>query len=550
MAERRITPVAAVAAAMGAVAQPVVRHAPRRLLYALAAVTGFLSISQETLWIKVIGSANDNRPETFAHALGCFLLGLAFGALWGRGLQRRWRLGNLRFVAVMVALSGAVFYLSMPLGAAVLTRDDSLGRLVFFVATALTSAAMGGILPLLCEAAAAEGLDAGAATSRVLLANVLGSAAGPLVTGYVLLEVETLEHNILLVALAAFGLAQLLWFLAPERQRRLGMTAFALAALTALTVQPTLFRLFLEKVHFGSEGYEPGYQYVAQGRAGIVGVWPNGHEYGEGLYDGGFNLDPVSNTNLINRAFFVPALHRAPRRVLEIGLGTGSWARILADLPTLDSLTIVEIDPAYVDVMWHYPEIASVLSDPRVRLRFDDGRRWLARHPRAAFDVIVINGTWHWRSGATHILSAEFLRELKMHLNPDGVAYFNTTGSYDVLYTAAGAFRHVIRVSNFVAASDAPFDQTPAERRAAMLGIRGPDGKPRIRGDSASATLEQFLSAASEELAPQLRRANDLWNITDDNMATEFKANGAGSWWRALPARVWRPDRAWPTILF
>ncbi len=526
------------------------RAASHRLLYLVAGVTGFLSISQETLWIKVIGSANDNRPETFAHALGFFLLGLAFGALAGRRVQARLRLGNLRFVAVMVAVSGLVFYLAMPAGAALLTRSDDLGRQFLLVATALTSAAMGGVLPLLCEAVSAGGLAAGTATARVLLANVLGSAAGPLVTGYVLLEVETLQHNILFIALAALGVAQALWLLAPERHRRAGVTIFSLAALLALAAQPALFTRFLEKVHFGTDGYLPGYQYVAQGRAGIVGVWPGGREYGEGLYDGGFNLDPVSNTNLINRAFFVPALHRAPRRMLEIGLGTGSWARILADIPAVDALTIVEIDPAYVDVMWHYPDIASVLSDPRVRLHFDDGRRWLARHPERAFDMIVINGTWHWRSGATHILSSEFLRELRAHLASGGVVYFNTTGSFDVLYTAAGAFRHVIRVSNFVAASDAPFDQRADERRTAMLGIHGPDGAPRIRGDSAGVTLDRFLAAASEDLAPQLRRANDLWNITDDNMATEFKSNGAGTWWRSLPYRVWRPDRAWPTILF
>ncbi|MEK7240686.1 MAG: methyltransferase domain-containing protein [Gemmatimonadota bacterium] len=527
------------------------RNTPtRRLLYLLAGATGFLSISQETLWIKVIGSANDNRPETFAHALGFFLLGLAFGAIGGRALQDRLRLGNLRYVAVLVALSGFVFYWAMPVGAAVLTRDAALGRYVLYTATALTAAAMGGILPLLCEAAAASGLSAGAATARVLLANVLGAAAAPLVTGYVMLEVETLEHNILFVALAAAGLAQALWLTAPERRRRAGVTVFALGALLVLAAHKPLFDMFLPKIHFGTDGYQPGYQYLAQGRAGIVGVWPTGTEYGEGLYDGAFNLDPETNTNLINRAFFVPALHRAPRRVLEIGLGTGSWARIIADVPDVDSLTIVELDPAYVDVMWHFPDIASVLDDPRVRLHFDDGRRWLARHPHRRFDMIVINGTWHWRSGATHILSAEFLRELKAHLAPGGVAYFNTTGSLDVPYTAAGVWRHVIRVSNFVAASDAPFDLTPEERRAAMLRIAGPDGVARIRGEHAERTLQAFLEAASDEMAPELRRANDLWNITDDNMATEFKANGAGRWWRALPARVWRPDRAWPTILF
>jgi hypothetical protein len=108
----------------------------------------------------------------------------------------------------------------------------------------------------------------------------------------------------------------------------------------------------------------------------------------------------------------------------------------------------------------------------------------------------------------------------------------------------------VMRVSNFAAASDATLDRSREGRRAAFLSVLGPDGAPRLRGPEAEPTIEAMLDEASGELAPALRRANDLWNITDDNMAPEFKAAGAGTWWRALPRRTWRPDRAWPTILF
>ncbi len=520
-----------------------------RQLALFAAAAGFVAASDQLLWSRVIASANDNRPETQAHALGVFLLGLAMGSFLARPLQARLAMGTLRLAGLLMAVSGAVFFVAMPVGAAAVARDAAAGRMVLLAGAALTAVALGAVLPLLCAVAAALAPPSNTAWARIVLAHLLGAASAPLLTGYVLLDLETLEHAVLVITVAALALAQACWLVAAERPRRAGVTVLALGALLALCTQERLFAPFLTRIHFGPDARDATYQYLAQGRDGIVGAMRDGREYADGVYDGAFSLDAIGNAGQIGRAYFVPAL-RHPRRVLLIGLGTGAWARIIADTRGVDSLTIIEANPATVDLLWRYPDIAGVLDEPRVRLHFGDARRWLASHRERHFDVIVMNGPWHWRAGATHLLSAEFLGELRAHVDPGGVAYFNTTGSLDVLYTAAGVWRHVIRVSNFAAASDAPLTATREERRAALLTVTGPDSAPRIRGAHAAEALDAILDAASGELAPALRRANDLWNITDDNMASEFKTNGAGIWWRALPARLWRPDRAWPTILF
>lgn len=521
-----------------------------RALEAVAVAAGALTAAQAMLWSRVIGSANSSRPETFTHALSVVLAGLAAGLLAGIPLKERLAIGTLRFGATLVALSGALFYVAMPAGAAVLLQAAAPGRAAFFAGAALAAGAMGAWVPTLCEAVAELVQSRPAAIARATAALLLGTAAGVLVTGYLLLDVESLEHTILFVALSALGLAEALWLAAPERHRRAGVTVFALVALVALVGHGQLFQGFLERVHFGPGSRETQYAMVVHGRAGIVGVTPDARAYGDGLYRGAYSLDADANPTLVGRAFLVPALHRTPRRILQIGLGSGAWTRILADVRAVDSLTVVEGNPGYLDALWRQPAIAGVLDDPRVRLHLDDPRRWLAQHPQRRFEVIVANSEWHWRAGATHVLSAEFLQLLKGHLAEGGVAYFNGTGSLDALYTAAGVWRHVIRASNYIAASDAPFDQSRDERRAALLAIAGPDGVPRIRGARAEQAVDAILDQVSGDLAPSLRRANDLWNITDDNMASEFKATGAGAWWRALPARVWRPDRAWPTVLF
>lgn len=521
-----------------------------RALDAVALAAGALMAGQAMLWYRVIGSANGNRPETFAHALTASLAGLAVGFLVGLPLKEWVGMGALRLGALLAALSGALFYLAMPVGAAVMLQGAALGRATYLAAAVLAAGAMGALVSALYAEAAEMVQARPLAIGRITSAVLLGAAVGVFATGYLLLDVESLEHTILVVALSAFGLAQALWHAAPERRRQAGVTVFALAALGALVGHDRLFQGFMERVHFGPGARETRYRVVVHGRAGIVGVTPDARVYGDGLYRGAYTLDADASPTLVGRAFLVPALHRAPRRILQIGLGSGAWTRILADVRAVDSLTVVEGNPGYLEALWRQPAIAGVLDDPRVRLHLDDPRRWLAQHPNRRFDVIVANAEWHWRAGATHLLSAEFLQLLKDRLAEGGVAFFNGTGSLDALYTASGVWRHVIRASNYIAASDAPFDQGRDERRAAVLAIVGPDGSPRIRGARAAQTVDAILDQLSGDLAPALRRANDLWNITDDNMASEFKATGSGAWWRALPARVWRPDRAWPTVLF
>jgi SAM-dependent methyltransferase len=171
-----------------------------------------------------------------------------------------------------------------------------------------------------------------------------------------------------------------------------------------------------------------------------------------------------------------------------------------------------------------------VLTDPKVTIHFDDGRRWLNRHPEAKFDFILMNTTWHWRNMISNLVSADFLRLCKAHLKPGGVIYYNATGSEDILYTAAREFKHVVKYSTFVAASDAPFDQTPEERRANLLRFvrRDPErpGSGTVifhRDADHRAVLEEMAHAPLPDLGEALRARTDLWLITDDNMATEFK---------------------------
>ena len=84
--------------------------------------------------------------------------------------------------------------------------------------------------------------------------------------------------------------------------------------------------------------------------------------------------------------------------------------------PYDDAAVIAGQGTVGLEIAADLPEVASVLSNPKVSIVTDDGRRWLRLHPDRKFDAIVSNTTWHFRANVTNLLSAEFLDLIGQHL--------------------------------------------------------------------------------------------------------------------------------------
>lgn len=497
------------------------------LMLLLSAATGYISLSQEILWFRAISYITGGRPDVFAYLLGFFLFGVAMGAHLARRVCERSSSQTLSFIALVLTLSGVCYYSSIPLCAFVLTLSDGLGLLVCYGAVTLIALLVGSAFPVVCHHAIRSQGATGFLLSLVYFANILGATAGPLLTGFILLEIHSLDHNIFFLAKVTLAVAAFVWLACRGWQKALGTVAVASLLVVMFLAHDGLYVHTLEKLHYKTEyaQHEP-YKTVIENRSGIIAVEANERDilYGGAIYDGRFNVDPVNNSNLIRRAYIMAALHPEPKEVLEIGLATGSWARVLADHQAVEKLTSIEINPGYVELVGRYPEVASLLNDPKVSIQVDDGRRWLQRHPDARFDFILMNTTFYWRDHATNLLSADFLRICQRHLKPGGVLYFNSTGSEDVVYTAACVFPHITRYVNLVAASDSPMALTPEQRRANLLRFRR-DGKlvfdPQV--PELAAILDDLVASDLEDEGPMYRARTDLYCITDDNMASEYK---------------------------
>jgi spermidine synthase len=164
-------------------------------------------------------------------------------------------------------------------------------------------------------------------------------------------------------------------------------------------------------------------------------------------------------------------LSPAPRNVLIIGLGGGTIPRALTRLVPGAQIDIVEIDPAVVEVAKRYFLFSE---SERVKVFEADGRVFVKRALREQrrYDIIMLDAFDH-EYIPEHLLTREFLTEVKALLGPRGVLAANTFSSsrlYDhesVTYAAVFPdFYNLKRENRVVIASAGPLPDMEQVREA------------------------------------------------------------------------------------
>lgn len=492
-----------------------------RLACLLAFVAGFVALSHEILWYRVYAFTSRSAAEAFALLLGAYLLGIALGAYAARRLCADRALA-LRAVRWLLALSAAAF-LVPPTVALVVARLDAWELSLPLVMAA--AAVLGATFPLVSHASIAPDARAGSRISYVYVSNILGSAAGSLGTGFVLLEYLPLSAVGLLLACVSLAAAGLLAAVrADGRTRTAWFAACGAGMALSAALTPYAYGGLYERLQFKT-GYQPGERFaqVIENRSGVITLGADGTVYGGGAYDGVINTSLARDANAIVRAYALFGLHPAPREVLLIGLSSGSWASVLADHPAVQRLTVVEINAGYVELVRRAPAVAGLLRHPKVHIEIDDARRWLVRNAERRFDLIVSNNTYHWRAHMSNLLSVEFTQLVRSRLQPGGLYYFNATGSLRAAASAGAVFPHVLGFHNCIAASDAPlvFD---AQLWAEVMRRTTVAGRPALGTAQEERAVLERIDGLLRASARVRERGAPHTPITDDNMGDEWRA--------------------------
>jgi spermidine synthase/MFS family permease len=428
-------------------------------LFAIYALSGFIALSLEVLWFRMLQALLVANTYTFALLLSFYLGGIALGAEVGSLLVSRVSrparvFFSLQFGACQWGLLGPfLVWIHLNSSGTASMRPGSvfpaeLGNPYMLIAFIILPATimMGASFPFIQKMVSRDLPTLARRTGALLFANTIGAFLGCALTGLVFLEVLGTWHALLGLCFLALLFPMMETVVSPMAQGyrlRPRMLGFALVPLLFLLVLPQTNRLWAAFYRIGPEEF-----YSVEDRTGIVALKLLDKTsntatiaQGGGFWQGTFPFDGFHLTLGLLPLF----VHENPRSSLAIGLGIGSTPSAMAADSQLQKLEVVELFGGEETLLrkWlgNKPEYSRLFDNHRARVIIDDGRRYLL-HQKGLYDVIVSDPTITWWACGVCLYTQEFYQLLLSRLNPGGlVAQWIPTER--TAATAASVFPHV-----------------------------------------------------------------------------------------------------------
>ena len=499
---------------------------------ALAAISGFISLCYEIVWYRLYSLAGEGAAQAFAYVLGAFLFGIAFGSLLGRRLCQNAGPDVTRSIGMLVLCANLTGFAIVPL-VAFLVRFVNYAWTLPLIAIA--AGLLGATFPLLCHISVFPDSRSGQGLSYLYLANIIGSAAGSWLVGFVLMDYLSLRG--ISVLLAILGTVVAFTLIGWTGKSQPAFLPGVGVCLTIFSFSGSLYAPVYDELQSQKDYGKPRLNIIdlVETRSGVISVNQDHEIFGGGVYDGMLSTNLLNN-EILERAFALSLFHPAPKEVLMIGLSGGAWSQVIANHPQVEKVTIIEINPGYLDLMKRYPDVAPQLKNPKVEIIIDDGRRWMFRNRTRKFDVIVMDTIYHHRAHATNLLSVEMMDLAGSLLKSGGLLYFNSTYSEEAQRTGAIKYPYGYRFGPMMAVSNSPIKLDKQRWRQVLENYRL-DGNPVLvlTKPEAVKRLNEILEYVDslpgiplnyermETREVLLERTKALPIVTDDNMVTEWR---------------------------
>ena len=423
-------------------------------MFLLAAlVTGAASFIYEITWIRMLSLVMGASTHAFELMLSAFILGLALGGLW---IQRRIDgipvparfLGHVQVIMGLLALCTLPLYgqtfnvmrwLLQSLG-----KTDSGYFLFNLSSNAIALAVMlptticaGMTLPLITYALLRRG-DGERSIGAVYAANTVGAILGVFFAIHLGMSLLGLKGLITFGAGCDIALGVLLlWFASGYASKRVPaiITAAGFCAVAASLVLPDLdpYRMAsgvyrdgmllhpqLSELAFHKDGKTATISVYTEKQTGGVTIATNGKPDASVRMAPG--SQPTTDEATMTLLGVLPmAFNPAARTVANIGFGSGLTTHTLLGNPRLEQVDTVEIEATVLRAEKYFrPRVNRAYDDPRSRIFIDDAKTYFSVHNKK-YDIIVSEPSNPWVSGVAGLFSEEFYRQVKQHLNRDGV---------------------------------------------------------------------------------------------------------------------------------
>lgn len=524
----------------------------RVALFAIG-VSGLAALALEVVWTRILTLSFSGTVYSFAIMLALFLFGIFYGSRKA-SLMIDTHPNPVRYfgllevgLGISVAVLGLLSYVAPAIFAVLvwgLTRVSGnnfmFGSVVaeFVVAGLLIlvpTILLGATFPTAVRICTRSASQAGSGVAHVYAANTAGAIAGSLLAGFFLIPAFGSRNS--LVVLGVIFAVNGVWLLCSAGGRKPWNDPLAILAVVATAVVGVTV-LFLPRQTVANYGLQknshPELIYHGEGISHSVDIVRSADRDIVMMVDGNTEADTsfIQRRHFILKAHLPLLLHPAPRDVAVVGLGLGITLSATERNPEVEHIQIIELTPEMVEAHAHLDEITGgVLRSPKVNLRIDDGRNFLAMTDRQ-FDMITADPIHPRISGVGYLYTEDYYRAIRQRLKPGGVVcqwmpmYNISRRSFDVaLRTFTRVFDHAsfwyVRGHGLLVATIEPFTINYAQftRHATAPVVAKDLASIKIDGP---AQLLAHLTMDTAQIKKYLASSGNNILNTDDNANLEY----------------------------
>ena len=541
-----------------------------------AFVSGFVTISTQVAWTRMLTMIIGSSTYAFSIAVALFLLGLSGGAYV---IARKDLSGKLRstLVKIQILTAGSLVFslfivnripvmlITTGLSFKISSWGGLLSLQILSVALLILLPAflMGMVMPLvLVWAGSNSGKISIRLVGRNYAVNTIGAIVGAFGAGFVLIPKTSTRFTILFAAALCIIVAGLAYQPGAEVRDRDLRRSLATGATAGLIVLLFLFapQMNLDGLSVGA--YDSLVRVIAKTRGSVADNAsqqnaPGDHAllmYEEGATStvsvrkdwGVISLQINGRTNASDREDMptqvmlgqLPML-LAPsiKNGLVVGFASGISAGAMLQSP-IESVECLELEPATVNASRFFEHVNNrPLNDPRLRLIIDDARTYLRVTP-VRYDLIVSEPSHPWVPGVANLFTREFFELGRDRLAPEGVFVqwlqiyqLSTDSLRSVLATFQKVFPHllVFRVEGATKGKDLLLlgSKTPLPMDQVMNRLRERIRDPRIAAELARIDIKSEDDLRAWYVCDETRLTPAVAGAvinTDDNMHIETTA--------------------------
>jgi spermidine synthase len=514
-------------------------------------LSGLAALALEVVWMRILALSFSGAVYSFSIMLSCFLFGIYYGSkkvaeIVDQQPQPMRLFGFLElFLGVSVAGLGILSYFVPRFFSNLLWLLTGISRGKFGIACTIAQFVVSGMLiaiptillgatfPIAVKICTPAIKFIGRGTARVYAANTAGAIVGSLLGGLVLIPM--FGHRVSLLMIAAIFTATGLFLL---HKTSSGLKQAQVAAFVMVFAVLSVGALLLPKqivTNFYFAGSEKAQLvYHGEGIAHTVDIIKTPKNVVIMQVNGTLEADTTysQRRHFILKAHLPLLLHPRPREVAVVGLGLGITLSATNRHPGIERIQVIELSPEMVKAQRYLEDVSGgVLNSPKVRVRIDDGRNFMAMSNQQ-FDMITADPIHPRVSGVGYLYTKEYYEALKQRLHPDGVVcqwmpmYRISRKSFDVAFrTFVAVFPNAsfwyVRGHGLFVATQGSFsiDFKDLEQRLQ---------DPVVKADMASINIKSpaefvsYMLMGPDQIRSYLASTPDNLMNTDDNAYLEY----------------------------